>query len=106
MERLADIQNPAIKLSITATISQAQIQTSAQVTTPEKYMITAVVSCNKRLNKTYLHSISHQQETQATYLHSVQYISNWVGYLGGFKKKLIPQIQPLLFSLEPSRKGM
>jgi hypothetical protein len=36
MERLADVQNPAIKLSITATMSQAQIQTSAQVTTPEK----------------------------------------------------------------------
>ena len=115
MERLTDVQNPVIKLSITATMSQAQIQTSAQVTTPEKYMITAAVSCNKRLNKTclhsiyhqqetqatylysishqqetqatYLHSISHQQETQATYLHSVQYIPNWVGYLGGFKKK-------------------
>jgi hypothetical protein len=38
VERLADVQNPAIKLSITATMSQAQIQTSAQVTTPEKYM--------------------------------------------------------------------
>ena len=106
MERLADIQNPAIKLSITATMSQAQIQTSAQVTTPEKYMNTAAVSCNKRLNITYLHSISHQQETQATYLHTVHYISNWVGYLGGFKKKKNPQIQPLLFLLESSRKRM
>jgi hypothetical protein len=55
---------PASKLSITATMSQAQIQTSAQVTTPEKYINTAAVSCNKRLNKTCLHSISHQQETQ------------------------------------------
>jgi hypothetical protein len=106
VERLADVQNPAIKLFITATMSQAQIQTSAQVTTPEKYMNTAAVSCNKRLKKTYLHSISHQQETQATYLHSLQFIPNWVGYLGGFKKKLIPQIQPLLFFLESSRKRM
>jgi hypothetical protein len=31
-------------------MSQAQIQTSAQVTTPEKYMNTAAVSCNKRHN--------------------------------------------------------
>ena len=84
MERLTDVQNPASKLSMTATMSQAQIQTSAQVTTPEKYINTAAVSCNKRLNKTCLHSISHQQETQATYLHSVQYIPNRVGYLGGF----------------------
>ena len=68
-------------------MSQAQIQTSAQVTTPEKYMNTAAVSCNKRLNITYLHSIS-QQDTQATYLHSVHYISNWVGYLGGFLFKI------------------
>jgi hypothetical protein len=87
VERLTDVQNPASKLSITATMSQAQIQTSAQVTTPEKYINTAAVSCNKRLNKTCLHSISHQQETQATYLHSVHYISNWVRYLGGFIKK-------------------
>ena len=87
-------------------MSQAQIQTSAQVTTPEKYINTAAVSCNKRLNKTCLHSISHQQETQATYLHSVQYIPNWVGYLGGFKKKKNPQLQPLLFFCESSRKRM
>ena len=50
-------------------------------------MNTAAVSCNKSLNITYLRSISHQQETQATYLHTVQYISSWVGYLGGFIKK-------------------
>jgi hypothetical protein len=79
-----DVQNPAIKLSKPATVSQAQIQTRAQVTTPEKYMNTAEVSCNKRLNITYLCSISHQQETQATHLHTIYYISNWVGYLGGF----------------------
>jgi hypothetical protein len=70
MERLADVQNPAIKLFITATMSQAQIQTSAQVTTPEKYMNTAAVSCNKRHN--------------ITYLHTVPYISNWMGYSGFF----------------------
>jgi hypothetical protein len=79
VERFADVQNPVIKLSVTATIFQAQIQTTAQVTTPEKYMNTAAVSCNKRLNITYRRSISHQQETQATYLHTVHYISNWMG---------------------------
>ena len=88
MERLADDQNPAIKLYKTATMSQAQIQTRAQVTTPEKYMNTEAVSCNKRFNITYLRSISHQQETQTTYLHTVHYISSWVGYLGGFLTKM------------------
>jgi hypothetical protein len=83
VERIANVQNPAIKLLKTATMSHAEIQTRAQVTTPEKYMNTAAVSCNKRLNITYLCSISHQQETQV-YLHPVHYISNWVGYLGGF----------------------
>jgi hypothetical protein len=105
VERLADVQNPAIKLFITATMSQAQIQTSAQVTTPEKYMNTAAVACNKRLKKTYLHSISHQQETQATYLHSVQYISNWVGYLGGFKKKLFLKFNHFFSSWNLQEKG-
>ena len=81
-----DVQDPAIKLSITATMYQAQIQTSAQVTTPEKCMNTAAVSCNKRLN--------------ITYLHSVHYISNWVRYLGVVFLIKIPQIQPLLFFLE------
>jgi hypothetical protein len=84
VERLADVQNPAIKLSKTAIMCKAQIQTRAQVTTPEDYMNTAEVYCNRRLNITYLCSISHQQETQATYLHTVHYISIWVGYLGGF----------------------
>jgi hypothetical protein len=84
VEQIANVQNPAIKLLKTATMSQAEIQTRAHVTTPEKYMNTAAVSCNKRLSITYLCSISHQQETQATYLHTVHYISNWVGYLGGF----------------------
>ena len=69
-------------------MSQAQIQTSTQVTTPEKYINIAAVSCNKRLNTTYLHSIYHQQDTQAKYLHAVLYISNWVGYLGGFFLKI------------------
>jgi hypothetical protein len=44
-------------------------------------MNTAAVSCNKSLNITYLRLISHQQETQATYLHTVQYISSWVGLI-------------------------
>jgi hypothetical protein len=44
----------------------------------------AAVSCKKRLNIAYLRSLSLQQETQATYLHTIHYISNWVGYLGGF----------------------
>jgi hypothetical protein len=74
VKQLAEVQNPAIKLYITATKSQAQIQTTAEVTTPEKYMNKAAVSCNKRLNITYLRSISHQQETQATFLHTVHFI--------------------------------
>ena len=92
MERLANVQNPSIKLSITATKSHAQIQTSAQVTTPEKYINTAAVSCNKRLNKTCLHSISHQQETQATYLYTVHYISSFCGKLSQLLLQLILQL--------------
>jgi hypothetical protein len=53
-------------------MSQAQIQTSAQVTTPEKYINTAAVSCNKRLNKTCLHSISHSIQLYIMFTDFVQ----------------------------------
>ena len=86
MERLADVQNPAIKLSKPATVSQAQIQTRAQLTTPEKYMNTAEVYCNKRLNiHIYVQYLINKRPKQHIYIQFITFIQFGWNIWEGFK---------------------